>query len=413
MSSYEVLDVAFNIKLYKILRFYDIFDPKSTKIFGYNYYRCTGIIITILTQSYILFGLTGFLIPMEDSINYIEQSMLIFVNSMNFLTVIKICVFVNKANNTWDLFDVTRINFLKSEQCCKYRYKILEKVRNKSIRLTNFIVVFAIISLTIWIIYPLVIHFYLTTNGQNNHQRYQSVLYLRYPVTKNTYNQYYFVFYTIEAILAFGILYYSILIDTVLVSLCWIFIAQYEILSEAFGNIKYDDKKKDGSIKAYNDFLSVLSDQRRLNLKLKLYYSIVWYVVLTYVVFCSCSIITLTYSFITTCISTNESLPVFFTIRIITPFIMLISQLFLYCYFFGLINLKKESVIYGMYSCDWTSMDLKFKKLLLLSMRMNGADKLMLKATPTKIINLEFFVKVMITTYNIVSVMLNTLNSKT
>jgi hypothetical protein len=47
-----------------------------------------------------------------------------------------------------------------------------------------------------------------------------------------------------------------------------------------------------------------------------------------------------------------------------------------------------------MYSCDWTSMDLKLKKLLLLSMRMNDADKLMIKATPTKIINLEFFVKV-------------------
>jgi len=47
-----------------------------------------------------------------------------------------------------------------------------------------------------------------------------------------------------------------------------------------------------------------------------------------------------------------------------------------------------------MYSCDWASMDLKFKKLLLLSMRMNDADKLMIKVTPTKIINLEFFVKV-------------------
>jgi len=47
-----------------------------------------------------------------------------------------------------------------------------------------------------------------------------------------------------------------------------------------------------------------------------------------------------------------------------------------------------------MYSCDWTSMDLKFKKLLLSSMQLNDADKLMVKATPTKIINLELFVKV-------------------
>jgi len=47
-----------------------------------------------------------------------------------------------------------------------------------------------------------------------------------------------------------------------------------------------------------------------------------------------------------------------------------------------------------MYSSNWTSMDLKFKKSLLLSMRMNDADKLMIKATPTKIVNLELFVRV-------------------
>lgn len=56
--------------------------------------------------------------------------------------------------------------------------------------------------------------------------------------------------------------------------------------------------------------------------------------------------------------------------------------------------IQKASVSYGMYSCDWTSMDLKFKKLLLSSMQLNDADKLMVKATPTKIINLELFVKV-------------------
>lgn len=47
-----------------------------------------------------------------------------------------------------------------------------------------------------------------------------------------------------------------------------------------------------------------------------------------------------------------------------------------------------------MYSSNWTSMDLKLKKLLLLSMQMNDADKSMIKATPTKIVNLELFVKV-------------------
>ncbi|CAH1710664.1 unnamed protein product [Aphis gossypii] len=413
MSSFEVSNVAINIKLYKLLRFYHLFDPNSTDIFGYHFYRFTGIFITVFIQLFVLFGLLGCFMEMEDTINDIEQFIFIFVNLSNFLSVMKLCVFTYKAKNTWDLFDVTCIHFLKSEKCCKYRNEILEKVRNKSIKLTNFIFGFATMTFIIWTIYPLVVNLFLIKTDQNNLQRYQNIFNMRYPVTINTYNQYYFFFYTIEMIMGFFILYNSILIDTFLVSFCWVLIAQYEILSEAFGSIEYKDNTKDCSIKACDDFKSVLSDQRRLNLKLKLYYSIIWYVILTYVVLSSCSIITLTYSFIMTCISSTKSLPVLSIIKIIAPFSIVSFQIFLHCYFFGLINFKKASVSYGMYSCNWTSMDLKFKKLLLLSMQMNDADKLMIKATPTRIINLELFVKVMITTYNIVSVMLNTFNSRT
>jgi len=41
-------------------------------------------------------------------------------------------------------------------------------------------------------------------------------------------------------------------------------------------------------------------------------------------------------------------------------------------------------------------MDLKFKKLLLLAMQMNDANKLTLKITPKRIVNLHFFINVSI-----------------
>lgn len=40
-------------------------------------------------------------------------------------------------------------------------------------------------------------------------------------------------------------------------------------------------------------------------------------------------------------------------------------------------------------------MDMKFKKLLLLFMRMNYANQIKIKATPSKVINLQFFYNVM------------------
>lgn len=95
--------------------------------------------------------------------------------------------------------------------------------------------------------------------------------------------------------------------------------------------------------------------------------------------------------------------------------------------------LQTESVKDGMYFCDWTDADLKFKKLLLLSMRMNDADnKLTIKITPKRIVSMELFssvniliqhpallncdklksentfsFQVIMTSYNIVSVMSN------
>lgn len=57
--------------------------------------------------------------------------------------------------------------------------------------------------------------------------------------------------------------------------------------------------------------------------------------------------------------------------------------------------MQRELVNFGMYSCNWTEMDLKFKKLLLLSMRMNDANQIMIKASAKKIINLELFIDVL------------------
>lgn len=57
---------------------------------------------------------------------------------------------------------------------------------------------------------------------------------------------------------------------------------------------------------------------------------------------------------------------------------------------------QKESVAFGMYSCHWTTEDLKFQKLLLLSMRMNNTNKLKIKITEAYVINLKFFSDVLI-----------------
>jgi len=50
----------------------------------------------------------------------------------------------------------------------------------------------------------------------------------------------------------------------------------------------------------------------------------------------------------------------------------------------------------GIYSCDWTKMDVQFKKLLLLTMQMNNSNNLVIKASPKKFVNLQLFANVLI-----------------
>ncbi|XP_025196562.1 odorant receptor 22c-like [Melanaphis sacchari] len=82
-------------------------------------------------------------------------------------------------------------------------------------------------------------------------------------------------------------------------------------------------------------------------------------------------------------------------------------ELYIYCYGFNHIENGKSTVNFGLYSSNWTEMDLKYKKTLLLAMTMNSAHKRVMKVSPNSIVNLEMFSRVMNMSYSIVTILLN------
>lgn len=64
-------------------------------------------------------------------------------------------------------------------------------------------------------------------------------------------------------------------------------------------------------------------------------------------------------------------------------------KLILYCF-------QKESINFWLYCCDWTIMDNKLKKLLLLTMHLNNSNILKMKLTTTKHIGLPMLATVCI-----------------
>lgn len=238
MSSLENQEVAYNKPLYKFAHMYQIFDPKSIRVFNCHVHRLTGILITVFVECFIFFGMLGLVMKMEDNIDNIDLVILLFLFMFNFSSLLKLCVFIKEAKTIWTLLDVTRIQFFKSHHCRKHFNK-LKKRKDELIQLTNYTFGLSILTYIVWIVYPICANSFMETS-ENVNQRYLNVLNLRYPVSIYTYNKYFYIWYAVEVVAA-GYFCFSTIIDTFLVSLCYILITQYEVLAQSFGNIRFPD----------------------------------------------------------------------------------------------------------------------------------------------------------------------------
>jgi len=119
-------------------------------------------------------------------------------------------------------------------------------------------------------------------------------------------------------------------------------------------------------------------------------------------------------------------------LKFICGLISLTIELFIYCYGFNhietavrqsnfflptmmmfiiLISLilccpQKSVLNFGVYSSNWTEMDLTFKKTMLLTMKMNSSHKRAMKVSPNSAVGLEMFARVGVTVYNNIKMIL-------
>jgi len=63
-------------------------------------------------------------------------------------------------------------------------------------------------------------------------------------------------------------------------------------------------------------------------------------------------------------------------------------------YKFNMYMFFRKTILFALYSSNWTEMDMKCKKLILLTMQLNNAHQKKTQYTRTKIVNLEMFYKV-------------------
>ncbi|CAI6360456.1 unnamed protein product [Macrosiphum euphorbiae] len=144
-------EVAINLALFKRYQFYHIFNPNGSKLFNYDTYKLTNVMFIVAVTTYNIFSAMCFFTDTIDSIDSIDLLLMIFIYSIIVISLLKISVLLYNADQIWELFDLTRLDFLTSRRCRK-NVGILCKYRDKSITITNFYQNYSTLVFIIWMI---------------------------------------------------------------------------------------------------------------------------------------------------------------------------------------------------------------------------------------------------------------------
>lgn len=224
-------------ELMKQLRFYQMFDPDAKKIFNCNVYKLVHLSFILFIQIFNIIIAIGFFSETRNEIDFLDLQVAIFGYINSVLSTLKIIFLMYKADEVKNFIDLTDCDLLMSAQCRKHIH-IVHKFRNYSMKVIQFFYTLCMIVIVLWFLFPLVWNHFMMTGDPN--QRYQNIYNMPYPISTRNYNQNYFVFFLIEVMIEIFVSYYTGLTDFFVYSCCWITIAQYKMLFEAFKCIGHD-----------------------------------------------------------------------------------------------------------------------------------------------------------------------------
>ncbi|KAL5239807.1 hypothetical protein ACI65C_007217 [Semiaphis heraclei] len=399
---------VFNIRLGKIVGLYQILDPGTLKYRGRNIYHIfIAFIMMYMSVISIILNVNGVYYWMDDMTKSIDG----FWKGLSTLYIIyRAWIVIRHSDDIWDCLSITRYDFTPSSS--RYRH-ILDRWRERSVWLTT-----TIISLYSFggVLYTVIALVFIEDSSLVKNQNvpldnyWQNVVNFILMASYKTYNAQYKKFRFVEAlyIITTTILFYEF--DVLLITLYCAISCQMQIICSAFesvGNKSLHDHRSsiestDETTKipnahdiVYDELKTIIMDHQAVMEKFEKVLTLFGRTMLFQIFISSIQQISLWFFFIML-FSNDDRFNASDTdvIKMIISIPAFSFQIFLVCYFFGNLHDQKESIIFALYSSNWTEMDMKCKKLILLTMRMNNANKKSLKFTITKIVNLEMFFKV-------------------
>lgn len=246
-----------NFTILKCIGFYQLVNPSSPKMFGYNVYRVIHISMVVLTTTVTVIGLTGFVYNNDEFINTSFKDMqVLFYLACITVGNLKIFIVIYNADEIWKLFNIAHELFLSSK-FCKMNYFKIKCCGEQAVRTLHCYLIIFCMTAILWILLPNIVNTDEAFTNKNN--RKLNVVNLRYPVTTETYNTYYNRFYVLEVILCSYCTFGLVLFDIFLFVMLQLISTEYDIVSSAYeNNIRvFHDENEDGKLLLYSYYLVI------------------------------------------------------------------------------------------------------------------------------------------------------------
>ncbi|XP_060878102.1 odorant receptor 46a-like isoform X2 [Metopolophium dirhodum] len=404
-------NLVFNITLAKFTGLYQMLNPQTIRCRGLNvhHFIMAFIVLYVCVIGMILTvsGVYYWTDNMPLSIDYIWKG--ITCMSMFY----PMCVIVHYSNAIWDCLSITCYGF--TSHSLRDRHNCIQNHwRERSVLFTTTLTVLYFTSVTMFLVSSLSLSnvILLVKNHDGSVGNYRHNIFNLYLfVSDDTYNAHYTMFYVVEALGVLSFLITLYVFDFLLVTLCLAIRCQMQMVCTAFESVGHkllsndlslvdcrDEKEKSPNKHdlIHDELKTIIMDHQAVMKKYDAFFTIFKRALLLQIVVFSIGFIIVWFCFIMS-FSNDERFIIsrIFTVKIFSVIPSNLFKIFALCYLFGNLHDQKDSIIFALYSSNWTEMDMKCKKLILLTMKMNNANQKKLKFTRTRIVNLEMFFKYM------------------
>ncbi|XP_025409427.1 uncharacterized protein LOC112682880 [Sipha flava] len=412
-----------DLRLFRAIGLYQMLNPSDRRS-GDRLrlaYRA-GVALAFALQSVQIVGL---FFTLNDLRRFAYMTVMVFNGLM---CVLKGHVLVMKADQLWAVLDVARYRYTV---CGARDPSALHRCRATLAVLLRTFAVLSFSTLIIWSTMPLFMDPYVPiTKPDGTVGQYRTTIdNLWFPaMTESVYNYtpvWAFIYSMEVFICTFNVISW-LLFDSCMVTMCFVLNAQFRTMAAGYESLgRHRDRRRirlrapstspgrirpaenrDTELTFIDDLIIHINDNQNIINKFDDFFNIVQPVVLAQIATSSNSVVGLIFLIALLYVMgwSIVSAPI---MKFMSGLASLLIELYIYCYAFNYIEIAKSQVNLGLYGSNWTVMDLKFKKTLLLAMNMNSSHNRMMKVSPTSIINLEMFSRVMNMSYSIVSILLN------